>query len=144
MAATRSRAVELFWKIHPHVYRWSGGRIGGKLMNMPVLLLETRGRRSGQPRTNALMYLPKGDRYVVIASVLGEPRNPAWWHNLRAAPEAQIRVGARSVPVRAREAQGEEREQLWREVVERQPDYAEYARRTERRIPVVVLEPRVD
>jgi deazaflavin-dependent oxidoreductase (nitroreductase family) len=141
-AAQRNKLVELFWKIHPHLYRWSGGRIGGTMMNLPVLLLTTKGRRSGTPRTRALMYLPKGDRYVVIASYLGEPRHPAWWVNLRAQPEATVQVGARQVRVVAREAAGEERSRLWDEIVGRQADYAEYQRRTARRIPVVVLEPR--
>lgn len=142
MAATKNPAVELFWRIHPRLYRWTGGRLGGRVMGMPVLLLTTTGRKSGQPRTRALMYLPDGDRYVVIASYLGEPRHPAWWLNLQAHPDAEIQVGSRRIPVRAREADGEERGRLWSAVVETQGDYAEYQRRTERRIPVVVLEPR--
>jgi deazaflavin-dependent oxidoreductase (nitroreductase family) len=142
MAARKSAAVELFWKIHPRLYRWSGGRIGGRIMNLPVLLLATKGRRSGRPRENALMYLPRGDAYVVIASYLGEPRHPAWWLNLEASPETEILVGRRRIPVVAREAEGEERARIWDEVVARQGAYAEYAKRTERRIPVVVLEPR--
>ena len=142
MAAKRSKLVEVFWKIHPHIYRWTNGRVGGAMLNMPVLLLATKGRRSGQPHTKALMYLPDGDRYVVIASYLGEPRHPAWWLNLRANPEAEIRIGGQRIGVVAREAEGEERARLWNEAVTRQPDYAEYQRRTQRRIPVVVLEPR--
>jgi deazaflavin-dependent oxidoreductase (nitroreductase family) len=142
MAAKRNAAVELFWKLHPRLYRWSGGRIGGRVMNLPVLLLRTRGRKTGAPRENALMYLPKEGAWVVIASVLGEPRHPAWYHNLRAEPQVQIQVGSAVHEVRARDAEGEERERLWTELVERQPDYADYAGRTSRRIPVVVLEPR--
>jgi len=142
MAAHRSKLVELFWKIHPHLYRWTGGRIGGAMMNLPVLLLTTKGRRTGEPRTKALMYLPKGERYVVIASYLGEPRHPDWWLNLRADPQASIQVGGRRLRVAAREADGEERARLWQEVVGRQADYAEYQKRTDRRIPVVILEPR--
>ena len=142
MAIRRSKLLELFWKIHPALYRWTGGRMGGSMMNMPVLLLTTKGRRSGEPRTRALMYLPKGDRFVVIASYLGEPRHPDWWLNLRANPRASIQVGGRRLDVAAREADGEERTRLWQEVVARQADYAEYQRRTDRRIPVVVLEPR--
>jgi deazaflavin-dependent oxidoreductase (nitroreductase family) len=142
MAARRSRVVELFWKIHPHLYRWTGGRIGGAMMNLPVLLLTTKGRRTGEPRTKALMYLPQGERYVVIASYLGEPRHPDWWLNLRADPQAWVQVGGRRLRVAAREADGEERARLWQEVVGRQADYAEYQKRTSRRIPVVVMEPR--
>lgn len=109
---------------------------------MPVLLLHTTGRRSGEPRTNALTYFPKGASYVVIASFLGEPRNPAWLLNLRTDADADVLVGSRRLPVRAREAAGAEREQLWSEVISKAPDYAEYQSRTERKIPIVVLDPR--
>ncbi|MBI3782018.1 MAG: nitroreductase family deazaflavin-dependent oxidoreductase [Deltaproteobacteria bacterium] len=140
-AAKKNALVQLFWKVHPALYRWSGGRIGGKLMNLPVLLLTTRGRRSGDERTKALMYVPDGKNFVVIASYLGEPRHPAWWLNLQANPQAQAVIGSSTITVRAREAEGPERERLWKEVVRRQADYAEYQSRTQRRIPVVVLEP---
>ena len=142
MAATNSLAVRLFWKLHPHVYRWSRGRVLGTLLGMPVLLLTTTGRKSGQPRTTPLTFLPRGDDRVVIASYLGSPHHPAWYRNLAKTPEAEILERGRHIPVRARVAEGEERQRLWDEVVARVPDYAEYASRTERRIPVVVLEPR--
>ncbi len=142
MAIARSVWVELFWRVHKHLYRWSGGRIGARLANLPVLLLETVGRRTGEPRLNALTYLPWGERFVVIASVLGEPRNPAWYHNLRARPDAAIQVGARRIAVRAHDAEGDEREAIWNRLVEASPDYAQYRERTGRRIPVVVLTPR--
>lgn len=142
MAATRNAMVELFWKVHPRLYRWSGGRIGGSLMGLPVLLLTTTGRKSGQPRTTALMYLPRGTDFVVIASVLGEPHHPNWWRNLEANPEATVLVGRTRHAVRAREAVGDERETLWRLVVAKVADYEEYQARTTRRIPVVVLERR--
>ncbi len=142
MATKRSALVELFWKVHPTLYRWSRGRVGGKIMSMPVLLLTTCGRRSGAPRTRALMYLADGQSFVVIASFLGEPKHPDWWLNLKARPDAEVEVGSRKVAVVAHEAEGAERERLWNAVVRRQKDYAEYQERTSRRIPVVVLEPR--
>jgi deazaflavin-dependent oxidoreductase (nitroreductase family) len=142
MAITRNAVVELFWKVHPRLYRWTGGRIGGAIRGMPVLLLETSGRKTGQPRTNALTYLPRGDDFVVIASVLGEPKNPAWWLNLEAHPDAWVQVGGARHAVRARKAEGDERDALWRAVVAKTPDYDEYKARTTRRIPVVVLERR--
>jgi deazaflavin-dependent oxidoreductase (nitroreductase family) len=111
------------------------------MANLPVLLLETIGRKSGEPRLNALTYLPWGDQYVVIASVLGEPRNPAWYHNLRARPDVTIQVGARRIGVRAHDAEGEEREAIWRKLVVESPDYEQYRERTGRRIPIVVLTP---
>lgn len=142
MALRRNKLVELFWKVHPRLYQWTGGRLAGEMMNLPVLLLTTTGRRTGQPRTKALMYLPKADAYVVVASYLGEPRHPAWWLNLQAKPDASIQVGNQHIAVAAREAEGDEREQLWSAIVARQRDYAEYQKRTTRRVPVVVLEPR--
>ena len=142
MAATRNVLVELFWRVHPSLYRWSGGKLGGSLMGLPVLLLTSVGRRSGRSRTNALTYLPRGDDLIVIASCLGEPRHPQWWLNLQAQPEAEVLVGREPHAVRAREAQGEEREELWQAAVAKTADYEEYRARTERRIPVVVLERR--
>jgi deazaflavin-dependent oxidoreductase (nitroreductase family) len=140
-AVKRSKLIEIFWKIHPWLYRVTGGRIGGAMMGMPVLLLTTKHRKTGEARTNALMYLPKDGTYVVIASYLGEPRHPAWCLNLKANPRAEIQVGNRHIPVVAHEAEGDERVRLWTEVVAREPGYAEYQQRTTRRIPVVVLEP---
>ncbi len=92
-------------------------------------------------RTKALMYLPRGDDFVVYASNLGEPRHPYWWLNLEADPNAFVEIGNTHYAVRGREAEGEEREELWRAVVDVAPEYDEYKARTNRRIPVVVLEP---
>lgn len=89
----------------------------------------------------ALQYVAAGKAYVVIASYAGEDRHPAWWLNLQAEPAATIRRGRRVERVRAREADGQERENLWRRIVAIDPAYAEYQRRTARRIPVIVLEP---
>jgi deazaflavin-dependent oxidoreductase (nitroreductase family) len=140
-ALRRTKLMELVWKLHPWLYRVSGGRVGGSALGMPVLLLTTTGRKSGEPRTTALTYLTQGDACVVIASYAGEPRHPSWWLNLEAAPRAHVQRGSRVTPMRAREAEGEERERLWAEVVERESGYATYQERTSRRIPVVVLEP---
>ncbi len=140
-AVRRTRLMELFWKVHPWIYRASRGRILGRMLGMPVLLLTTTGRKSGIDRTTPLMYLPKGERRVVIASYAGEPRHPAWFLNLKTNPRAKIQVRGERLAVIAREAEGEERARLWSEVVESESGYAEYERRTSRRIPVVVLEP---
>jgi deazaflavin-dependent oxidoreductase (nitroreductase family) len=140
MATKRNAVIELFWRIHPKIYAWSGGRIGGSMMGMPVLLLTTKGRKTGLLRTKALMYLPRGDDFVVIASNLGDERHPAWWLNLEATPEASVQVGEQYYPVRAREASGTEREEIWRDLTEQAPAYDEYAAQTSRHIPVVVLE----
>lgn len=140
-AVTRNRAVEFFWRIHPTIYRLTGGRLLGRISGVPVLLLTTKGRKSGEARTRPLLYLADGDAFVVAASFAGEPRHPAWWLNLLADPNASVQVGSCVVEVRAREAEGEERERLWRAIVARDASFAEYERRTTRRIPVVVLEP---
>jgi F420H(2)-dependent quinone reductase len=140
-AVRRTKLMELMWKIHPWIYRRTGGRLLGAMMGMPILLLTTRGRKTGELRTRALMYLPKGDACIVVASYAGEPRHPAWWLNLQADPHATVQCGSRIRPMVAREAEGEERAALWAEVVKRESGYATYAERTTRRIPVVVLEP---
>lgn len=140
-AVTRNWAVEQFWRIHPWLYRVSGGRIGGRVNGMPVLLLTTTGRKSGEPRTRALTYFPRDAASIVVASFLGEPRHPDWWLNLRRNPVATVQRGRDVARVRAREADGAERERLWQEITASVPDYAEYQSRTKRRIPVVLLEP---
>ena len=140
----RTPIVELFWKVHPWLYRVSGGRLLGQLVGMKVLLLTTTGAKSGVARTTALTYLEADGAFVVIGSFLGEPRHPAWVHNLRANPRATVQVGARNIPVTAREARGDERTRLWERVVALQPDYRVYETSTDREIPVVVLEPSRD
>ena len=140
-AVRRTRAMEMVWRLHRLLYRVSGGRIGGRMMGMPVLLLTTTGRRSGAPRTSPLMYLQEGTASVVIASNAGEPRHPAWWLNLRENPRATVQRGAGITPVVAREVQGDERARLWAKLIAMEPSYETYRQRTTRQIPVVVLEP---
>ena len=127
--------------IHNWVYRLSGGRVAGTMGKAPVLLLTTTGRKSGQPRTNPLLYAPAGDNaYMVIASKGGADQHPLWYRNLQANPLAAVTVGRKTQQVRARDAEGEERERLWRSLADLYPGYDKYAEKTSRRIPVVVLE----
>lgn len=143
MAAVRlSPQLRFAWWLHRTLLRLSGGRIGTWINGMPVLLLTTRGRRSGTARTIALQYQPSGDAFVVIASNAGEPRHPAWWLNLEDLPEADVAIRGTVTHVRAREALGDEREELLARFAAIDDAYAAYERRTDRRIPVVVLEPR--
>lgn len=135
------KAVALLWRVHRWMYLASGGRLGGRLLGLPVLLLTTRGRRTGRPHISALLYFPEGKNFVVIASSGGSPTHPSWWLNLRAHPQAQIQIGRRVLHVRAREADGPERERLWARVVHAYRGYASYQARTSRRIPVAILEP---
>lgn len=127
--------------IHTSLYGVSGGRLGGKIGKAPVLLLTTRGRKSGKPRTQPLLYPCDGETYGVIASKGGSPMHPLWYLNLRANPLAEITVGSETRRVRARDAEGEERERLWRALADQYSGYDKYAQKTTRRIPVVALEP---
>jgi deazaflavin-dependent oxidoreductase (nitroreductase family) len=120
-------------------FRANEGRVGGMFEGTPLLLLHHTGAKSGKSRINPLAYLSDGDRYVVFASKGGAPTNPDWYHNLRAQPNATIEVGQETIPVAASEATGEERERLYESQVERAPQFAEYAQKTERMIPVIIL-----
>lgn len=126
--------------LHTALYRMTGGRRGGTMMKVPILLLTTRGRKSGKERTTPLMYSRDGDNLVLIASVGGAPRNPSWYWNLQ-GQDAEVQIGREHRRVRARDAEGEERERLWAQMVALYPSYADYQKKTSRRIPVVVLEP---
>jgi len=137
-----STATKVFWWLHLRLYSWTGGRIGGKVLGLTAFLLTTRGRKTGQSRTTAITYIKKGESFVLIASYAGESRHPAWYLNLEKTPEAEIQIGRRRVPVVARIASGDERTALWDEAVATYPDYAVYKERTDRQIPVVVLDPR--
>lgn len=119
---------------------WDSTPLGGPGV-LPTLLLTTTGRKSGQPRPLPLIYGEAGNAYVVIASKGGLPNHPTWFHNLEANPRCELMVGAKKLSARARIAEGEERERLWKQMVEIYPPYAEYqTRATPRVIPVVVLE----
>jgi deazaflavin-dependent oxidoreductase (nitroreductase family) len=127
--------------MHTRAYRLTGGKLGGRLGKLPVLLLTTTGRKSGQPRTQPLAYTQVGDGFAVIASKGGAAQHPLWYLNLRANPLAEVTVGRETRQVRAREAQDEERDRLWRVLADLYAGYDRYAQKTSRRIPVVVLEP---
>jgi len=123
------------------VIRLTGGRLGGRQLTYTILLLETRGRKSGQPRTHALLYVRDGERYVICASNFGAPRHPDWYWNLRAQPQARIQVGRRRLMVSARDAEGEERARLWQRLHVSWPWYDRYQAGVSREIPVVILAP---
>ena len=128
-------------RLHSSVYRATGGRVGGRLLGSPVLLLTTTGRKSGRSRTIPLLYLRDGENFVVVASNGGTSGDPAWWLNLKDNPEANVEVGGRKLRVRAEEAEGDERRRLWGRVVRMYGAYQQYQEKTDRRIPVVVLRP---
>jgi deazaflavin-dependent oxidoreductase (nitroreductase family) len=132
----------LFGAEHVRVYRESAGARGYHWRGATVLLLTSAGRTSGEPRTTPLIFRSDGDRWVVVASKGGAPQNPGWFENLRADPEAEIQVEGETVPVQARPAEGEERGRLWSLMTEVWPAYDGYQAKTDRQIPVVVLERR--
>jgi deazaflavin-dependent oxidoreductase (nitroreductase family) len=117
------------------------GRVGGMFEGTPLLLLHHTGAKSGTRRISPLACLSDRGRYVVFASKGGAPANPDWYHNLKAHPNVTIEVGTDTIDAVASEATGEERERLFRTQAERAPQFAEYARQTERLIPVIVLTP---
>src|SRR5215204_5514445 len=132
---------ERFTDFHTVAYKASHGRIGGTAYGVPVALVESVGRKSGKRRTHPLLCQADGDNLVVIASKGGVDKHPAWYLNLKANPETTAWWKGEKRTVHAREATGEERERLWRLMVEAYPTYESYQRRTERQIPVVILEP---
>jgi deazaflavin-dependent oxidoreductase (nitroreductase family) len=130
---------DLFGQEHVRVYRETAGQRGYHWRGTTILLLTTEGRSSGEPRTTPLIHRIDGDRWVVVASKGGAPRNPSWFENLRANPDVAIQVGGETIPVRATPAEGEERARLWSLMTEVWPPYDEYQARTDREIPVVVF-----
>jgi deazaflavin-dependent oxidoreductase (nitroreductase family) len=128
-----------FTQAHVHAYRLSKGRIGRRFRGSPVLLLDHVGRKSGRKTTSPLIYAEDGDDLVIIASYGGARKHPVWWLNLRERPATTVQVLGEKREVTAREAEGEERERLWRKAVDVYAPYEDYQKRTKRRIPVIVL-----
>ena len=125
------------------VFKLSGGRLGNRfLRGAPVGLLTTVGRKSGQARTAPLIYGTDGERVILVASQGGMPRDPLWYRNLEANPEVEFQIGAELRKMLARRASADEKAAQWPRMVEIYPDYDDYQKRTERDIPVVILEPR--
>ena len=142
MPAVRlSPRLRVMWKVHRFLLRASRGRFASRLGNLKVLLLETTGHKSGQPRSVGLSYLEQDGRYFVAASYAGEDRDPAWARNLRAQPTATVTIGGRTFPVLARRLDGEERAAMYARFVKADASYGEYVQRTSREIPVFELRP---
>jgi deazaflavin-dependent oxidoreductase (nitroreductase family) len=135
-------ALGVLLKIHDRAYKASGGRIGHRTLGVPSLLLHSTGAKSGEPRTTSLTYAQDGDRYLIVASKGGAPQAPAWLHNLRAHPDAEVQIGTERTPVTATEVRpgDPDYERLWKIVNDNNAQrYAAYQRKTTRPIPVVVL-----
>jgi deazaflavin-dependent oxidoreductase (nitroreductase family) len=136
-----SEGATLFGAEHVRRYRETGGEVGHIWKEgSTILLLTTKGRRTGNRTTTPLIYARDGDRLVIVASQGGAPKHPGWYENLVRNPEVEVQLLDEVFPARARTAAGAERERLWTLANEVWPHYAEYQQRTDREIPVVVLE----
>jgi deazaflavin-dependent oxidoreductase (nitroreductase family) len=133
--------IKRIGKIHARLYVWTRGLVGSRLDGMDVLLLTTRGRKSGTQRCVPLPYFRDGERLLVVAAFGGNVANPAWIANIERDPEVAVQVGGRRWRTRARVAAGEERARLWSSITYDFPRYAVYQTKTEREIPIVVLYP---
>ena len=140
--ATPSRSqLKLFWRLHRWLFQVSDGRLGKSIGGHKVLKLTTTGHRSGEPRAILIWYFPYENRFVIVASNAGYERHPAWYLNLQAQPAAEIQIGQKHIDVRARTAEGEERERLWSQITNEEESFVTYQDQTERQIPVVILDP---
>jgi deazaflavin-dependent oxidoreductase (nitroreductase family) len=135
-------ALRAMGKFNVPIYRLTRGRMMNSIGNAPVLLLTTTGRRSGQPRTAPVCFLQEGDLVAVIGSNAGNENAPAWAHNLRANPDAEIEIGSTKRAVRARVTEGEERAGLWRKMNALYSGFDAYEANVSREIAVFALEPR--
>jgi len=129
-------------KVHRAIYLRTDGRVGARLAGLPMCLLTTVGRKSGLPRTLPLACFPDGDDIIVVASNGGQSHDPAWWLNLKEQPEAEVQLGREHRQMTASRATPEEHARLWPWLMERNPAYARYRKRTRREIPIVILRDR--
>ena len=120
-------------------FRANGGKVGAPFAGAPMILITTKGAKTGQLTTTPLVYNTDGDRMTIIASMAGAPKNPAWYHNLVAHPEIEVEVGTEKIKVTATEAKGAERDALYAKQAAKFPAFSDYEKKTTRRIPVLVL-----
>ncbi len=122
-------------------FRTNEGRVGGRFEGIPILLVHHKGAKSGTERVNPLAYQQlDGDAWAIFGSKGGAPTDPDWFHNLKANADAKVEVGTQTFDVKARVAQGEEREQIWEKQKGKHPVFAHYEQKTDREIPVIILE----
>jgi deazaflavin-dependent oxidoreductase (nitroreductase family) len=122
-------------------FRANEGRVGGPFEGAPMILIHHIGAKSGTERVTPLVYFPQDDgQMVIIASKAGAPTNPDWYHNLKANPKIDVEVGTETFPVEVGEVVGEKRDEIWSRVVDAMPGFGEYQVKTDRKIPVLVLQ----
>jgi deazaflavin-dependent oxidoreductase (nitroreductase family) len=141
-----SRYSDVFIKSMSRLNTWmyrrnNGEGLGGTFQNIPVALLTTTGRKTGQPRVSPLYFLRDGDRVIVAASRGGSAKDPMWYLNLKTNPKVQVQIKSEVLNLTARDANGEERERYWPQLVQMYPTYEDYQSWTDRVIPLVVCEP---
>jgi len=132
---------KMFTGSHAFIYRLTGGRFGASMRGMKVLLISTRGRKSGRTYTTPIGYFERQDGYLVVASNSGKPVHPAWFLNLKANPQVTVQVKDRVFQVIAEILPSDQRAAAWKQVIEAAPVYAGYESRTSREIPLVLLKP---
>lgn len=132
---------KVFMALHVGLYRLSGGKLGGEMRGLKVLLLTTIGRKSGKVHTVPLGCFDRPGGYVIVASNGGQPTHPAWYHNLKSQPQVTVQIFDKVIPVTAEVLTGEARAQAWQQVITTAPSYANYEKRTTREIPLVLLRP---
>lgn len=133
--------LQMFMRFNSLIIHASKGRLGAKLGKQTILLMHTVGRKSGKKYTTPIAYFTIENSYYVIGSNWGQEKNASWYFNLKENPNLTIEVKGREIPVHAREAEGDEYEQLWAEAVARHPDYLHYKAMTTRHIPIIVFTP---
>jgi len=121
-------------------FRANAGKVGGQFAGAPMVLLTTKGAKSGKTYVNPLVYTRDGDKYVIIASFAGGPNNPSWYHNLVANPTVTLEIGAEKFQAKASIASGADRERLFNQQAKQMPVFNDYKTKTARQIPVIVLE----
>jgi F420H(2)-dependent quinone reductase len=133
--------MKYFARGHIWVYRRTNGRLGATLLWFPAALITTTGRKSGQPRTTATLYLRDGERVVLPASFGGRSQHPAWYLNAKAKPEVHVQIRSEQRNMTARDATYEERRRYWPVLIKMYPPYKNYREATDRDIPLLVCEP---
>ena len=121
-------------------FRSNGGKVGGQFAGAPMIIITHTGAKSGKTYTSPLVYSKDGDRFVIVASKAGAPNNPSWYHNLIAHPEVTVEIGTEKFKARVTEAKGAERDRLFAAQAKLMPQFNEYQKKTNRKIPVLVLE----
>lgn len=134
--------LKVFSSLNEKIYRWTGGRVLGKLNGYDVCLVTMTGAKSGKQRVIPLMYVPYKEGVIIVASQGGAPRNPVWFNNLVAHPDIDVQYKTRKMKLRARRAEADEKAAVWPVCCEYYPDYDLYQKRTPRDIPVFICEPR--